>query len=143
MPAATFDINDFLAMYPQFTAFNTANPTALSGIFANQAPFFLANNDCVIPNVAQRTTLLYMLTAHIAQLNGALSKGTSQAVGHLNMAKIQDVETRYDQISAVGASSNWYMQTQFGASFWAATAFLRTFAYYSPPRIRRGWIGRY
>ena len=133
----TYNGATFLASYPQFTAYDTANPGMLANFF-NQATLFLSNTDGSSPvdNLTTRATLLYMLTAHIAQVEGALSAdGQFIPPGRLDMMKEGEVEVRSEYMKPTIGSAPWFQQTQNGAMFWQATSVLRRFIYRTQPLI--------
>jgi hypothetical protein len=138
----TFAIADFLARYPEFVALNTASP-ALLPLYFNEATLFLDNTECSpVQQIEQRTPLLYMLTAHIASLNGGVNGGTPQdIVGRINTASEGSVSVGADMGQVPGTAA-WYMQTKYGAAYWQATAAYRT-ARYVPGRSCTPFPGGY
>jgi hypothetical protein len=151
-PVVTFDYATFIALYPQFT---NVNSTQLGGFF-DQATILCANN---IRNPAiggmgptwgakTLTTLLYLLTAHIAwmqapkdsQGNPTSTSGLSSGgslVGRIDQATEGSVSVHADMgdANAGSPSQAWYMQTEWGATFWAMTAGMRTAVAVSQPTI--------
>jgi hypothetical protein len=127
----TFDPAEFRVLYP---AFGTLTDAQLRYAF-DQACLYLNNTDASqVVDVAERKTLLYMLTAHICQLQyGANGQGASGMVGQITSATQGSVSVSVAQIDAPGTSS-WFMQTQYGASYWAATARYRLARYVPPAR---------
>ena len=113
-------------------AFATLSDPQLEYAFA-QACIYLNNTDLSpVADVAIRATLLNMLTAHICQLQyGANGKGPSGLVGQITGATEGSVSVTAAQIDAPGTAA-WYMQTQYGASYWAATAQYRIGRYVPP-----------
>lgn len=133
MAQVVFDPAAFKVAYPAFSAVDDG---FLQSCFV-QAGFYLSNKDCSpVQDVADREALLWMLTAHIAYLQGALNPpGTTSGpapVGRLGSATEGSVSVSYD----FGPTTNreaWYLQSQWGAMFWAATAYLRAFRYRPRP----------
>ena len=129
MAQVVFIPADFKAAYPAFA--NTPD-AALEQYFAI-ACLYLSNEDCsVVQDLVQRKALLWMLTAHIAVLSGALNPagaaGGPAPVGRTSSATEGSVSVSFD----MGYTSNnaaWYEQTQYGALFWSATAKYRSFSY--------------
>jgi hypothetical protein len=133
----TFDTSTFLASYPQFTAFNTASPGSLVNYFV-QSTLYLNNVDglSVVSDIPTRQFLLYMLTAHIAEVEGALLADRQfRPTGRLTMAKQGDAETRSEYLKPTPGTSPWFQQTQNGAAFWQATSQYRRFVYRTRPLI--------
>jgi hypothetical protein len=130
MTIATFDPAAFKARYPQFV--NVPDQT-LTYCFQD-AGLYLNNTDCSpVQDVIKRTSLLWMLTAHIAQLTGLLSSdGQSQAVGRVSSATEGSVSVSLDMGATTGTEA-WFLQTQWGAAFWQATSYLRSMRYIPEP----------
>lgn len=129
-----FDFAAWAAAYPQFSSTVTTSGQA-QGYF-DLACLYLDNTACSpVRDVAQRTTLLYLLTAHIAQLMAGIN-GTpaSPLVGRIDQAT-EGTVTVHSVMAAPGTDA-WYQQTSFGATFWAATASLRTARYVPGPAQR-------
>ena len=106
-----FDPAKFRELYPQFTS---VSDTILTNYF-NAATLLLDNTPkSLVTNLAERETLLYILTCHIATLKerGDTLVGTitSAAEGKVNVSV-----TPFN-------NANWYQQTQCGSIYWAATA---------------------
>jgi hypothetical protein len=127
----TFSPTAFKVLYPQFVT--VADP-ALTMNFA-LSELFLNNSCCsVVTDANKRETLLNLLVAHITQLfngiNGAIPGGL--------VGRIDSATEGSDSITASfpeNPNGAWFMQTPFGAMFWAATAYLRTFRYIPPPAV--------
>ncbi len=132
MTVVAFDPYAFKAAYPAFC--NVPVPT-LSFAF-QQAGLYLTNTDCSpVQNVAKRTILLWMLTAHIAALGGATDpSGQPMPVGRASNATEGSVSVAF-AYSADNAQA-WFDQTQYGAAFWQATLSLRQFRYIPAPPQR-------
>lgn len=131
MTVVTFDPAAFRATYPEFCAVGV--PILTSSFM--QAGLYLDNGDCSpVQNISRRTLLLWLLTAHIATLRGALSAtGTPPPVGRASSATEGSVSIGLDMPSAPDAA--WFNQTPYGAAFWQATLSLRSFQYVAaPPR---------
>lgn len=125
-----FDSAAFVAQYPAFAAYNTAHSTGLQGYF-DTATLFLNNTaSSFVQVVARRSQLLNMLVAHLATLDGVLTAAGqgSQAgrVGRLASASEGSVSTSFDNGSQ-SAGAAFYQQTQYGSTYWNATAPYRTF----------------
>jgi len=141
MAIATFNNDLFIARYPEFAA---VSPTLLSAYFM-EAGLYLTNSDCSpVQNITKRTLLLNMLTAHIASLNGALTAdGQPKPVGRVSAATEGSVNVTLDFNPQTPGTGPWFQQTQYGASFWQATAYLRTARYLpQPTAINPGFVGQ-
>lgn len=119
----TFDPAAFKLRYPEFATVGDS----LLGMYFDEAGLYLNNTPCsVVQDLARRTTLLYMLTAHIAGLSVA------SLVGRISNATEGSVSVTAD-MGPVTNSQAWYLQTKYGASYWNATRPYRT-ARYVPGR---------
>ncbi len=151
-PPITFVFADWIVAYPQFAA---VSPGQADGWFARAS--ILCANSLTNP-VYTRTcdltilkTVLYLLTAHIGWLNAprdasgnAAANGApaSPLVGRIDSAAEGSVNVHADMgdSNAGSPSQAWYMQTQFGAEYWAMTAFVRTAVYMALPTFVPGTI---
>lgn len=138
MAVATFDPVAFKIAYPAFASVSDA---LLQSCF-DEAGLYLTNTDCSpVQDIARRTMLLWMLTAHIAYLRGALAQaGSIQPVGRISSATEGSVSISMEAYGAPGTAA-WFTQTQYGASFWQATSSLRGFRYRSRPTCVEGLYG--
>lgn len=128
MAAVVFDPVAFKAAYPEFSAVPDA---ALEG-YSVRSQLFLANQDCPVPDEGKRLSLFWLLVAHIAQLSGALNPGGIPGpVGRTSSATEGSVSASLEFNATMGAS--WFVQTSYGAEFWQATAYLRSFRYVARP----------
>ncbi len=131
MPSVIFNPTTFKARYPEFAA---VNDTSL-GLCFDEACLYLSNaNDSPVQNIARRTMLLNMLTAHVAALGGFL-KATPGAgpVGRVSNAAEGSVSVALAYLEP--GTDAWYSQTQYGASFWQAVLNLRRFRYIPQPTV--------
>ena len=129
MAQVVFVPADFKAAYP---AFANVTDAALQNYF-DVACLYLSNDDCSrVQDLTKRQALLYMLTAHVAQLSGALSQfGQAGPVGRISSASEGSVSASFE--FPMNPNSAWFNLTPWGAMFWAATAYLRS-AVYRPRR---------
>jgi hypothetical protein len=143
MAVAVFTLADFLARYPEFTAVNTANPARLPALFADAGILYLNNTDCSrVRDVAKRTLLLYMLTAHQSFLSGDLTAdGQPKPVGRVSQAAEGSVSATFEGVPPTPGTGAWFQQSQYGAAFWQATSSLRGFRY--SPRPTNPNVTRY
>jgi len=139
MTVATFDSAAFKLRYPQFVAVNND----LLAAYFDEAGLYLSNTACSpVQNIQRRTLLLWMLTAHIAYLNGALSPdGSTPPVGRVSSATEGSVSASFDYVAPTPGSGPWFNTTQWGAAFWQATSSLRGFRYRSRPTRVEGFNG--
>lgn len=131
MAAVVFDPTAFKARYPEFAAVADATLTACF----NEAGLYLSNADnSPVQNITRRATLFNMLTAHVAYLGGLLSAdGMPRPVGRLSQAGEGSVSAAFE--GPPPGSAQWFQQSQYGASFWAATSSLRGFRYIARPTV--------
>lgn len=128
MAAVVFVPADFKAAYPEFSAV----PDATLSAYFLRSQLFLVNEDCPVQDEAKRLQLYWLLVAHIAQLSGALNPGgVPGPVGRTSSATEGSVSVSLEFNATMGAS--WFVQTPYGAQFWAATAYLRSFRYVARP----------
>ncbi len=116
-----------------FTEFATVADAALSANFGF-AELQLANTcRSRVVNAATREKLLNLLTAHITQLrNGTGGNAAGGMVGRISEAQEGSVKASADMGTMVYGQA-YYMQTQWGAMYWQATAQYRTVVYIAPP----------
>lgn len=131
MPAVVFDPAAFKARYPEFAA--VADPT-LAACF-DEAGLYLSNADnSPVQNLTRRTTLLNMLTAHVAYIGGLLSAdGMPRPVGRVSQASEGSVSAAFEGVPPTPGSGAWFQQSQYGAAFWQATSSLRGMRYIPCP----------
>lgn len=138
MAVVIFDPAAFKLAYPQFAAVSDA---ALTNYF-NLATLYLSNTDCsIVQDIPKRTTLLWLLTAHIAYLSGALNAdGSPGLVGRISSATEGSVSVSAEMPGSPNAA--WFNQTAWGAMFWQSTLSLRSFRYRARPTAVEGQNGR-
>lgn len=131
MSVGVFVYTDWVTRYPEFTV--VSSPTAQA--YWNEATIYWNNTSNRVSLVSTQTLLLYMLTAHIAALY-------SQSQNDPSPGSAQDANTPVGRISNASEGSvsaafqydstnpeQWFAQTKYGASFWAATRQYRTARY--------------
>ena len=128
MAIVAFDLVGFRARYPEFST--VVDPTLTA--YFSEATLYLNNTDTsIVTDVAIRSTLLNMLTAHIAALNsGVNGQAPSGIVGRVSQASEGSVSVSFDMGPQSGTSA-WFLQTRYGANYWQATSAYRTFRYVS------------
>lgn len=126
-----FDPARFKERYPAFAG---VSDSLLQSYF-DEAGLYLANDCCSpVKNMTKREQLLWMLTAHIAMLNGALNGGVPTGmVGRVSSATEGSVSISSEY--NVPGTAVWFSTTPYGASYWQATSYLRSFRY--RPRCTR------
>ena len=128
MAAVVFNPAAFKAAYTEFGAV----PDATLNAYFLRSQLFLVNEDCPVQDEAKRLQFYWLLVAHIAQLAGALNPGGIPGpVGRTSSATEGSVSVSLAFNATMGAS--WFVQTSYGAQFWAATAYLRSFRYVARP----------
>lgn len=126
MGVVVFDPVFFKTRYPEFLNVSDAQ---LLRCF-DEAVFILSNTGASpVQNEHKRLLLLCMLTAHIAQLSGALSTGGALPVGRTSSATEGSVSIALDFPSTRG--QEWFAQTQYGAAYWQSILSYRSFKYIS------------
>ncbi|NBW08600.1 MAG: DUF4054 domain-containing protein [Caulobacteraceae bacterium] len=130
MTVAVFSYAGWAARYPELEP-TVTEPLALE--LFEEAGLYLDNTDgSIVPaddvTYQPRLLLLGMLVAHLAALRspdraGMVGRIASAGQGSVNVSTVMDGQ-------APGGA--WYLQTQYGASYWAATARYRTARFVQP-----------
>lgn len=141
MGVVVFDYSAWALRYPELSG--SVN-SALATLYFVEATLYLDNSDCsVVVDVTQRATLLNMITAHIAQLNAPIGgQASSPLVGRIETATEGSVSVGVKYSDQVPGSMAWFIQTKYGAAFWAASAAYRTMRYVPAPHRNRFGGGR-
>lgn len=132
-PVVIFDYVVWSLRYPNLAS--SVN-SAQALMYFNEATLYCDNtpNSVIDNSTGQRQLMLDMLTAHIALLNANINgQPPSPIVGRINSATEGSVSVQSEMNYPPG-SAQWFMQTQPGASYWAATAKYRTMRYVAGPR---------
>jgi hypothetical protein len=130
-----FEPAAFKISYP---AFATVDDSVLQGYF-DLATLFL-NNRCGsrVANGTIRERLLNLIVAHLAALfSGENGQPRTGVVGRLASATEGTVTGQFQYSSEVSESEAFWIQTQYGATYWALTATYRTAVYV--PNARRAF----
>ncbi|HEV7214160.1 MAG TPA: DUF4054 domain-containing protein [Chloroflexota bacterium] len=121
-----FDYAAWAARYPELVS---AAPQAT--MFFNEACLYVDNTPCSrIIDMGVRATILNMVTAHIAYLNGPES---SPVVGRIASAGEGSVNVS-SELAGVPGTAAWYTQSKYGLAAWQAMAAFRTMRYVAGPR---------
>lgn len=145
-----FNYAQWVGMYPEFS--RVTQPVA-TGYF-NQATIYCRNDGGgPVNDPSVKSTLLNMLTAHIAALNSpqdsqgnSATGGQSQAstlVGRITSASEGSVSVSVDMPST--PNNAWFLQTKYGAAYWQAISGFRQMRYRANPQRVVGsgpWWGR-
>ena len=134
MSDVTFDYHQWSLRYPDLAQ---SISESLAELLFSEATLFLDPTDkSWVKNQAHRTLLLYMLTAHLAQLQQQASGGGGEMVGRINKGTEGSVSVSADT-GQISATAEWFAQTPYGMTFWKATARYRSARYLSRfPNIR-------
>ncbi|WP_347558570.1 DUF4054 domain-containing protein [Robbsia sp. KACC 23696] len=132
--AVDFDYGAWSLRYPELAA---SVPADLAQIYFSEATLYCDNTPrSVVQDLARRSMLLNMVTAHIAALNAVLNGvQPSPLVGRIGSATQGSVSVA-TQLDVPAGSAQWYAQTKYGLAYWQATAQYRSMRYvpaYVPP----------
>ncbi|OIN06083.1 hypothetical protein BFS86_19435 [Shewanella algae] len=131
----TFDYASWAAIYPMFP--NVLQTQVINGALPIAELYCRNDGGGPVGTAAIQTTLLNLMVAHICQIMyGVNGQPPSGVVGRISDATEGSVSVSTDYMST--ANSAWYLQTPFGAAFWAATAPYRTARYIPGPRRAYG-----
>lgn len=148
-PPVTFSATLWKQLYPEFSALTDD----MAQNYFTRATFLCANSygnpvfGIYGGTADMLQSLLFLLTSHIAWLNaprdasGAIVPSGGQPpaiVGRISQATEGSVSVSADMgdENAGSPSQAWYMQTRYGAEYWAATAGVRTARYVPGPSSR-------
>lgn len=127
-----FDYSSWVQLFPEFAYID---PSLIQSYFAVATNFVRNDGDGPVNNVAQQTMFLNYVTAHITKLFAANPDGSpsasTQLVGRISSASegSVSVSTEFNDTSALGA---YFNQTEYGATFWAASRPYRTMRWIRP-----------
>lgn len=129
MAVAVFDWATWSVLYPALVARGVTQAYA-TALFNGPAALLLNNTDCSpIVDIPTRTSLLYMVVAHLAFLEGP---GSSGLVGRVSSASEGSVSVATDY-GTQSASAAYWLQSPYGAQYWQASAPWRVFQYVAAP----------
>jgi hypothetical protein len=126
-----FDYQAWVLAYPQFSTIPRATVT---DVILEIAEIYCRNDGGGPVSKAQtQQTLLWLMVAHVAQLlYGANGQSPSGIVGVITAATEGSVSVSANFPAT--QNNAWFLQTPFGAAFFAATASYRTMRYLPGPR---------
>lgn len=111
----TFNYDTWIVRYPEFSS-TVADPV-LAQEFFNEATLYCVNDGRGPIPTPTRAVLLNMLTAHIAYLNvGINGAPASSLIGRIDNASQGSVSVHAEMAPAT-ASTDWYLQSKYGASY--------------------------
>jgi hypothetical protein len=137
----TFDYAAWLQAFPEFGYVSDTQATMYFNMatVANRNDGFGPVGGGLCPSnpnanaqaILIQTTLLNLITAHIAKLFAPSESGqpTSDLVGRIANASEGSVSVQTEYPEATSDLAAWYTQTKYGAMYWALTAVYRTFRY--------------
>lgn len=137
MPAIAFEFDSFAARYPELVPPTGPVTSPMAQAYWYEAELYWRNDGtgpCDTEN--QQRLLLNMVTAHIAGLNAAISGALPyNVVGRITNASEGSVSIGANlSLAPGGVLQEWFAQTKYGFSFWAATAGFRLARYRPGPR---------
>jgi hypothetical protein len=109
----------------------------LTAFFRKATVLYVNNTDCSpVRDIDERTELLNLVTAHLAQLSGVLSAdGKPGPTGRVTSATQGSVSASFGGPSTTGNDEAFWMQTGYGYQYWEATAKYRTMHYIPRPTV--------
>ena len=124
---AIFVASDFVARYPEF---ENVSPATLNAYFSEATVYLKNDGTGPVSDANKQKTMLWQLTAHIAEL---AKPENIRFVGRVGSAG-QGSESASAVFALQAGSMAWFNQTQYGAAYWALSKQYRRFAY-APPRV--------
>lgn len=125
----SFDYTAWVARYPEFS---TVTEGLATQYFTEATLYHRNDGGGPVGNSAMQSLLLNMLTAHICKLNATINGvAPSPLIGRINTASEGSVSVATENSYPPG-TVQWYQQTQYGSSYWAATAQFRSMHYRAP-----------
>jgi hypothetical protein len=145
-----FDYGRWCVRFPEFDVTQGGvHPigSALAQEYFYDATMYL-DNSCCSPVCdasigGERERLLFLMTAHLALVNGSGNPVGAGTPGRVTNKAVGPVSVGYGGLDGLPANSLWFAQTAYGLAFWTATAAYRTFRYRVPfipyNNMGRGW----
>lgn len=130
MAIVALDVDYFARRYPTI---NVSDADLLQDYFDESCMFVNNTDSSIVSDVGERKILLHLLMAHIAALNGFDSPDGSDVssglVGRVTSATEGSVTVSTDYGASISEQQAYFLQTPFGADFWAKTKKYRSFMY--------------
>lgn len=138
-----FDYAGWVAMFPQLDYV----PPDLAQVYFDIAATMHANDGTgPVIDTGEQTKLLNFLTAHLSKLYAPRDgQEPSGLVGRISSATEGSVTVQAEWGNTTSERAAWFLQTQYGATYWALTAKYRTMRYRPGyprpvnPWLRPGW----
>jgi hypothetical protein len=138
MAEAVFNYTAWAAMFPELA--NGGVTSTVADIYFTSATFLLDNSKCsVVRDPKRRLFLLNYIVAHLASIGGyplpagaTGPAGPSGMVGRVANATEGTVSVGSD-MGPVTNQQAWWLQSQYGATYWEMTRYLRTMRYVAAP----------
>ena len=131
MTQVVFVTADFIAAYPEFTGLS--DPRAQSMFQIAQQSLLDNSDNSPVMDVTYRTQLFWMLVAHlltIFKITPTTGQGNNRPPGRISTATEGTVTSGFEYNMPQGsAMAAWYLQTEYGAMYWTATARFRSAIY--------------
>jgi hypothetical protein len=139
-----FDYGRWSLRYPVFAATGlTPVSAALAQEYFYDATMYCDNSCtsliCDASIGGERERLLFMLTAHIAAINGAGSPGGAPTPGRIINKGVGPVSVGYGGLDGLPGTAAWFAQTAYGLEFWQATLRYRSGPLYRVPYLERNF----
>ena len=136
-----FNYANWLAEYPEFGQVSPTQAQALfnrvtiGGPVDNTASSPMPYDPTATPPEIERLILLNAAVAHMAYLFGPQADGSAPrgAVGRISSATEGSVTGQFEYKIPVGDLEAWWIQSPYGAYYYAATLKYRTATYFPPP----------
>jgi hypothetical protein len=140
-----FNYAAWIALFPEFTTtVDESAANALVGTVAIPGPvttFVRNDGGGPVSTAATQTQLINYCLAHLAFLYyGTNAQPAAQTVGRINSAAEGSVNVQLDYGNNVGQQMAFWIQSRYGATFWAMSAPYRT-ARYIVGRNNLGLVG--
>lgn len=136
MTIAVFDYAVWSARFPQLVA--SVSSTLAASLFS-EATILLDNTDSSpVADAGQRLVMLNLIVAHLGTLMGTGASGT---VGRVSQAQEGTVQTQLDYGNVKTSAEAYWVQTPYGAQYWAMSAQYRSFSYVPGPQPYLGVPG--
>lgn len=135
----TFDYARWAAHFPELAALT---PEDRAAAYFDMAEKLYLNNSAasIVRDLKSRAWLFDLLVAHIAWLSRPEAQGGAGpgSVGPVTEARQGSISVKYD-VQGQSPSATWFMQSQFGATYWQAISAWRSMRFI-PARASRAKI---